>query len=171
DRNYTDVPGLGAWRWNAQRQLALIVEMHEDEAFAPAREMVSTILAFGIGSALLLAVGIWLIARRIVEPILAVARTAREVAAGNFEAVAPVVTRDEVGVLARTFNDMTLRLRGVYSDLNRQVDETYRAYRALEENQQLLQAVVDNTANFVVVLDASGKFLLVNRRFEDLFHL
>ncbi len=169
--NYAGVRVLGAWRWNAQRQLALLVEMHAVEAFAPARELVGTILGFGIGSALLLAIGIWLIARRIVEPILAVARTAREVAAGNFEATAPVVTRDEVGLLARAFNDMTLRLRGVYADLNRQVDETYRAYRALEESQQLLQAVVDNTANLIVVLDASGKFLLVNRRFEDLFHL
>jgi len=167
--NYAGAPVLGAWRWIAPRSLAIMVEMHADEAFAPARSLLLTMLLIGFATTGVAIAGVYLLARRIAQPILAVAHTASDVASGRFGAVAPVGTRDEVGVLARAFNDMTSRLNGMVGDLNRQVEETSRANRALEENQQLLQAVVDNTANLIVVLDQDARFLLVNRRFEDLF--
>ncbi len=160
---------LGAWRWSPARRLALLVEQSAAEAFAPARELVGTILAFGFVAVLLLGIGIVLVARRITQPILGVAEAADRVARGDFDAVAPVVTRDEVGVLARAFNDMTRRLRDLYDDLSEQIGATGRAYRALEESQQLLQASVDNTANLFLALDRAGRFLLINRRLEDLF--
>lgn len=169
--NYAGVTVLGAYRWDAPRRLALMVEMHATEAFAPARSLFVTILLIGLAATGGATVGIYLIARRIARPILAVAHTAADIAAGDFAAVAPVTTRDEIGVLARTFNTMTARLREVHTDLTGQVAETGRAYHALEASQQLLQAVVDNTANLILVLDPSGRFLLVNRRFENLFHL
>ncbi len=170
-RDWRGVPVLGAYRWNGQRQLALLVEMDAAEALAPARDVAATILLLGLLTSLVLIAGIWLVARRITRPVLAVADAATRVAGGDFSAVAPVVTRDEVGVLARTFNLMTVRLEELYNDLNRQVDATSRAYRALEENQQLLRAVVDNTANLIMVLDAESRFLLVNRRFQELFRV
>ncbi len=166
---YAGARVLGAWRWSPARQLALMVEQSAAEAFAPARELVGTILAFGFVAVLLLGIGIVLVARRITQPILGVAAAADRVARGDFDAVAPVLTRDEVGVLARAFNDMTRRLRELYDDLSEQIGATGRAYRALEESQQLLQASVDNTVNLFVALDRDGRFLLVNRRLEDLF--
>ncbi len=168
-RDWRGVPVLGAYRWNGPRQLGLVVEIHEAEALAPAGGVAGAILMFGALASLAFTVGIWLLARRITRPVLAVADAATRVAGGDFAAVAPVVTRDEVGVLARTFNLMTVRLEELYNDLNRQVDATSRAYRALEESQHLLRAVVDNTANLIVVLDAEARFLLVNRRFQELF--
>ena len=170
-KNYAGVEVLGGYRWNAARQMALMVEVRADEAFAPARNLAITILALGLGATLLVTAGTWALARRIVRPVLAVARTATAIAAGDTEAVAPVETRDEIGALARAFNNMTARLNAVHKDLTGQVEETRRAYRALATSQQLLQAVVDNTANLIVVLDPDGRFLLVNRRFEDLFRL
>ncbi len=167
--NYVGVPVLGAYRWSPARQLALLVEMHAEEAFDPARRLFWTILGIGLVASLLLVGAVWLTARRVTRPVLAVAAAAARVAGGDFDAVAPVTTRDEVGVLARTFNDMTARLRSLYDDLNRQIVETGRAVRALEESQSLLKAVVDNTANLIAVLDRDGRFLLVNRRFEDVF--
>jgi PAS domain S-box-containing protein len=170
-RNYLGVRVLGAWRWIHPRQLALMVEMHAEEAFAPARDLVTTILGIGLVFSLLLVGGVYLVARRVAQPILAVADAADKVARGQFDAVAPIVTRDEVGVLAGAFNSMTARLRTLYDDLHRQIEHTSRAYRALQEGQQLLQAVIDNTPNLVAVLDADGRLLLVNRCFEALFGL
>jgi len=42
--------------------------------------------------------------------------------------------------------------------------------RELNESQQLLQTVVDNSAAVIYVKDLQGKYLLVNRLFCDLFH-
>jgi PAS domain S-box-containing protein len=169
--NYAGARVLGAWRWNEARQLALLVEIAAAEAFAPARDLVLTILFFGLGAVALMAAGIVLVARRIAQPILGVAAAAERVARGDFDATAPVVTRDEVGVLARTFNDMTARLRALYDDLSEQIGATGRAYRALEESQQLLQSFVDNTGNLILAFDRKGRLLLINRRVEELLHV
>jgi len=42
---------------------------------------------------------------------------------------------------------------------------------ARHESQQLLQAIIDNSPAVVYVKDLEGRFLLVNRRFEEIFHL
>jgi PAS domain S-box-containing protein len=41
----------------------------------------------------------------------------------------------------------------------------------LQDSQQLLQAIVDNSQAVVYVKDLDGRYLLVNRRFEEIFNL
>src|SRR3984893_11157741 len=41
----------------------------------------------------------------------------------------------------------------------------------LRESQQLLQAIVDNSQALVYVKDLDGRYLLINRRFEEIFRL
>jgi PAS domain S-box-containing protein len=160
---------IGAYRWNPERQLALIVEMEQREAFAPARRLVTAILGIGLVSALVLAGGVFLIALQIARPVLAVAEAATAVSKGNFETVAPVLTEDEVGVLAKAFNDMTERLRSLYYDLNQQVEATTRALVDREKGRKLLQAIIDNSATLISVTDREERFLLLNRTFERVF--
>ena len=164
--NYAGIPVIGAYRFIAARDIALLVEMRHDEAFAPARRLVATILGIGILSALLLAGIVVLIARQIARPVLAIARAATSVAEGDFTTVAPVLTNDEVGVLATAFNEMTARLQNLYTNLNEQVQATTHTMVALEESQHLLQAITDNSTALIAVTDPENRFLLINRSFE-----
>jgi two-component system, NtrC family, nitrogen regulation sensor histidine kinase NtrY len=69
-------------------------------------------ISYGVaGIGILFAVGasLW-IAARISRPIEQLARAAGQVAAGEWETQVDIRTRDEVGVLAETFNDMTHQL-------------------------------------------------------------
>jgi signal transduction histidine kinase/CheY-like chemotaxis protein len=60
-RNYAGVPVIGVYRWLNEQDLALIVEMSQEEAFAPARELASTIIVVGLVSVLGLLIGVnWL---------------------------------------------------------------------------------------------------------------
>ena len=63
------------------------------------------------GGGILLAIifSLW-IAARVSRPIEELARAAEEVASGNWDARVPERGRDEVGVLARSFNHMTEQL-------------------------------------------------------------
>jgi two-component system cell cycle sensor histidine kinase/response regulator CckA len=115
--NYDGVAVLGAWRWIDELGVAIVAEMPEAVALAPSRRLAWTILTAGFISAGALAVGVLLLARRITSPLLAINRAARNVAAGDLTQHAPVATDDEVGVLARSFNEMTDRLRGLYGEL------------------------------------------------------
>jgi len=55
--------------------------------------------------------------------------------------------------------------------LERTIVEQRRAEAATHESQRLLQAIVDNSTAVVYVKDLEGRYLLVNRRFTDLFHV
>jgi len=125
--NYDGVPVIGVYRWLNEREVALLAEMHESEAFAPARQLAQTIWLVGLASAAMLGLGVFLLARQIARPVLAVTHTASQVAAGNLNATVPVMTEDEVGLLAQTFNQMTAQLRWLYTNLEKQVaDRTQR---------------------------------------------
>ena len=46
-----------------------------------------------------------------------------------------------------------------------------RLYAALRESQRLLQSIIDNSAAVIYVKDLGGRYLLINRRYEELFHV
>lgn len=119
--NYAGEPVLGNYRWLNGPKLALLAEIPQEEAFAPARQLGFTIVGAGLASTLFLAVAIYVLARRVAQPIEDVTKTAVQVAAGDLYATAGVFTDDEIGVLARTFNQMTERLRRSYDSLETRV--------------------------------------------------
>lgn len=51
------------------------------------------------------------------------------------------------------------------------VTDRKRAEDALRRSEQLLQDVINNTTAVIYVKYADGRYLLINRRFEQLFHL
>jgi PAS domain S-box-containing protein len=140
---YTDYRGtavIGVYRWLAEHDAALIVELPQDEAFVPARQLALTIGIVGLLSALFLAIGIWLIARQVTRPILRLASTATAVADGDLTATVPVTSADEVGRLTEAFNAMTAQLRENVATLERRVEErTAELSAALEAQREAEQ--------------------------------
>jgi signal transduction histidine kinase len=116
-------PVIGVYRWLDGQDVALIVEMDQSEAFAPARHLAAVIGLVGVSLAGLLTAGIILMGRRIVQPIRAIAQTAEQMEnrlkAGEIEALelAPILTENEIGTLARTFNQMVHQLQTSYAQL------------------------------------------------------
>ena len=59
--NYADISVIGVYRWLQDQDIALLVEMRQEEAFAPARQLAGTIMLVVLISVMGLAVGIrWL---------------------------------------------------------------------------------------------------------------
>ncbi len=141
--NYEDTPVIGVYRWLKDRDMALLAEMHQEEAFAPAGDLAQTILLVGLTSTILLALGVFILARQISRPILAMASTASRVAAGDLTQTAPVMTQDEVGTLALAFNQMTEQLRANYQNL-----------------EHRLHTVISNAPIVLYALDQQGHFTL-----------
>lgn len=52
----------------------------------------------------------------------------------------------------------------------RDVTDRHRAETALRESEQRLQGILDNTTAVVYQKDLVGRYMLTNRRFEELFH-
>lgn len=140
--NYAGEPVIGVYRWLDKHQLALLVELSQREALSPARELAWNILLIGSVVALLLAGVVYWLSRQIARPILLVADAAAQVASGDLNQTAPVLTEDEVGLLALAFNQMTGQLRLLYEGLERKVAELHQAQEALRAYQGNLEAQV-----------------------------
>lgn len=123
--NHARIPVIAAYRWLDRQELALLVEMHQSEADEPAERLAWIILWVGLTSAVILAIGVYILALKITRPIRDITKMATQVSDGDLTLVAPVVSDDEVGQLAISFNQMTRQLR--------------RLYRGLEEKVFLLQ--------------------------------
>jgi PAS domain S-box-containing protein len=66
--------------------------------------------------------------------------------------------------------ERTAALTAAIAELQHDVIERRRAEDALLTNQQLLQAIADNSTALIYVKGLDGRFLFVNRRFRELFH-
>ena len=150
--DYHGVPVIGVYRWLPEREAALVVEMTQDQAFAPARRLALEIGAIGVGVVLLMSIGIYFASRRIARPILAITETATAVSAGDLTREAPVMSRDEIGTLAVAFNDMTGRLRDTLEGLEQRVAD--RTEELAVQNAEL-EALHETTLGVMHRLDVN----------------
>ncbi|HNW58261.1 MAG TPA: ATP-binding protein [bacterium] len=96
------------------------------------------------------------LSRNITLPISDLAKSATEIARGNFSHEIKVLSNDEIGRLARLFNYMTTELR--------RLDNMNLAQIIAERNKT--QTIIKNIADGVVVTDPRGKVLLLNASAE-----
>jgi PAS domain S-box-containing protein len=149
------------------------------------------------GGIIVLALGVGLfVASGIVRPVRALTAATASVAGGDLSTRVGDVRGDELGRLGASFNAMAERIEQQSSALQRardgleqrvqertaeltrtaerlqaEVVERERAEAANRESQQLLQAIIDNTPAVIYVKDVQGRYLMVNRRYSELFHL
>ena len=110
-QNYAGKPVIGVYRWLDNQSLALIAEINQREAFAPARALARNILLIGFVATGLLLSGIYLLSRRITQPITDITKAAIQLQSGQLDQSLTVTSQDEIGVLARAFNHMAQQLK------------------------------------------------------------
>jgi diguanylate cyclase (GGDEF)-like protein len=90
----------------------IVVEQPYEEAFAPAVSTVREQMLLNLGIVLGFSLIAFQVARSIVRPILALSDAARRIASGETDVMVDgSAGADEIGLLARAFNDMSSRLR------------------------------------------------------------
>jgi nitrogen fixation/metabolism regulation signal transduction histidine kinase len=106
--------GGQTYRW-AGRALApglwVVAALPGETMDAVASDIRRLSLALALATLVAALVGAVVLSGRIARPVRELAEGARRVAAGNLEAEVPVSTRDEIGLLAGSFNAMTADLR------------------------------------------------------------
>ncbi|MET0066581.1 MAG: diguanylate cyclase [Candidatus Thiodiazotropha sp.] len=90
----------------------------------------------------------------IIAPIRQVTRAMRQVEQGDLKQRVPELGEDELGGMARSFNNMTGRLRETYA--------------GLEMEQDKLTTIILNAGEGIVVTDRNGTIVLVNQVAEKL---
>lgn len=146
--NYQGVPVVGVYRWLPEQNLALMAEISQAEAFLPAQQLARNILVIGFLSSGALLAGVYVLSRRITRPILMISAAATRLAAGDLSQTVPVLTEDEVGKLAQTFNQMAGQLKASFLTLEQRVAErTAELAQAKEQADAANQAKSEFLAN------------------------
>jgi len=107
-------------------------------------------------------IGLYL-ARGVTEPIGLLAEGTREISSGNLDFHLEVKTRDELGILAESFNRMTTELKASKETNERSNRDLMRSNQELEERRRYIEALLQNITTGVISLDAAGAVTTLNR--------
>jgi signal transduction histidine kinase len=163
----------------------VFVEQPVTQAFGPVFALlVRLIWLFALGLILCGCAGM-LLARRMTVPIRAVQQGALRIAAGDFNHDIEVNTGDEIEILADEFNRMAAQLREFYARLEQKVDDrtrdlaqSVRELKALEEIGRALAASLELNEVLSTILtraveltEADGGAIYSFDRERNAFHL
>ena len=152
-KNYGNEPVIGVYRWLDGQSLALLAEINQKEAFAPARALARNILLIGAVATGLLLTGIYVLSRRITQPIAAITEAAIQLESGQLEQSIPIVSEDEIGFLARTFNRMAQQLQESIAALensNQELESRVKERTAeLEEAKEAAESATHTKSTFL----------------------
>jgi nitrogen fixation/metabolism regulation signal transduction histidine kinase len=123
-------------------QYANLVQLRQ-----PLKSTFVLILSFVVLMSLIAAVyGAFFAAQRLVQPVQDLIAGTRAVAKGNYDTKLPLPSRDELGFLVTSFNDMTKRL-------GRAREETRRSQQAVEAERAGLAVILARLSTGVVSLE------------------
>ena len=87
------------------------------------------------------------------QPLALLSRYTAELSSGNMEAqIAPnlLIKQDEIGQLAKSFNEMTVKLKQLYSSLEEKVqNKTKELNEKLDETEKLNKVMIDRELKMV----------------------
>jgi len=136
------------WNWY------VVVADPESEVYGATNQLGGYVLILGIVGSILIALVLMIFTRRVTAPLVALVASAEDVGRGKLDTKIEITTRDEIGVLAGAFNQMTEQLRAFYGRL-----------------EERLTSVVSNSPILLFSLDSEGRIDLFEGKSLDVIKL
>ncbi|MBA3534184.1 MAG: GAF domain-containing protein, partial [Ardenticatenales bacterium] len=140
--NHEGTAVIGRYRWLEVWQAALLVEQEETEALTSIAQLRGLVLSTGLAAAVLLALLSYGMARAIAAPILEIRASTTEALAGNLTRTPTVQSRDEVGALAHSVNQL--------------IDHLRQANETLHQSEQYFRSLIEHASDIIAVTDQDG---------------
>lgn len=194
--DYRGIPVIGAYRWMPEWGLCIITEEDQDEAFAPAVTFRNVVLGASLAVGLLVTLVAFLFVGNITGRIRHLVRGAEAFSQGRFDFKIPFRHKDELGLLAESFNNMAqarkkaedtirrsrdeleLRVQERTAEiaqanllLKKEIDERLQVESALRSSEKEYRDLVDNLDTAVLVHDADTRIRMSNYRAQELLGL
>lgn len=109
------------------------------------------------------------LSRQVTVPIQALAEATHEVSRGNLGYRVNVKAADELGILVRSFNEMTAQLAAGRSELLRSRNNLEQAHFQLDQKHRFTEAILDSIPTGVITVTGQGIILAGNPAARRLF--
>jgi PAS domain S-box-containing protein len=120
-----------------------------------------------------------IISRKITKPLEVIADVSKKVADGDLSVSVPVKSKDELGILAENFNYMVENLKSARAEMenytknlehvvNLRTERLNNALAELQQEKGFMEKLLSTIGATIAVLDRDGKFVKVNRAWEDM---
>ena len=147
------------------RSLEHLREANRENIFATGTTIQSSthtiisLLILGLIVALLISMyASYKLGKAILHPIQTLTKAAREIGEGKLDLTVPVLSQDELGELAITFNKMAAQLNDYRQGINEQIVRLHHT----------MEAALASFSDPVFILDTSGRIELKNRAAQEL---
>ena len=167
--NHNGIPVIGNYQWIKERDVALIVEINEETALFPARRLAISVAITGILFSLVLVIAVTIMAGRITAPLRALTQTVSNISEGDLNALAPVLSDDEVGTLAQAFNSMTAKLRQTLAGLEKELHDREKMESALRQSEERYRTLFEGMQDGVYRSTHDGRFIDINPSMVRIF--
>ncbi len=127
----------------------VIVQVPKDEAYVPLREIASVAAKWILISLCMAFLISLFFTRRLVRPIKQLSGQMAKVSEGDLDVHIEPSTKDEVGLLTRTFNQMIKDLK--------------KSQEAIKEAEEKYRKIFENSKDMVFITSVDGRFIDINQ--------
>lgn len=126
------------WQWQIGYRVPL------DVLYRDANRFRNNLLVIVGGTSFLLLMMAAVALHRLTRPIIQLTKASKQIAEGNLEQKIDLSSGDEIGILAKSFDDMRMAINQKISELNQQISERERLEQVQKETSRMLRLVLDS---------------------------
>lgn len=137
------------------------VGVSENRVRAQILEASRKLLMLAVSAIVLGGIFAYFIGRRLTEPIEKLTEGANRINKGILDQSIDINTRDELGELAKTFNEMAL-------SLNQKINDLIAAKEQTEAAEKYLETVFNNILDGIIVVNSNHEIIKINKSFLEI---
>jgi signal transduction histidine kinase len=109
--NYDGDHVIGHYMWMPEREMCILAEISEEEAFTPVYELAKVIFFIGIIIVMVVFLLAFIFSTTITRPLLQLIKGSEKIGTGDLRHRIHIKSKDEIGLLTNSFNAMAEKLR------------------------------------------------------------
>ena len=168
--DYREKKIIAAWRYLPSLNGGLMVKIDTGEALGSLTIQRNLVIMLGILTLIVVIFAAIIVAKSISEPIVNLTNIVQKFSLGNFKQQASIITHDEVGVLADSFNQMGQQLNNLYTNLEEQNSQLQESKVQLREKNQELKQTLDELQKTQIQMLHSEKMSSLGQMVAGIAH-